>query len=68
MMRLHVCTLMVQCKMRDIQVGEHYHKLPMGDGFVCIENLGGDLEKMVGKRSEMMAFPIAFTLMAIIDD
>jgi hypothetical protein len=54
--------------MRDIQVGEHYHKLPMGDGFVCIENLGGDLEKMVGKRSEMMAFPIAFTLMASIND
>lgn len=59
---------MVQCKERDIQVWEHCHKLMMGDGFVGIENFGGDLEKMVGKRSEMTAFPIAFTLMAIIDD
>ena len=37
---------------------EPCHKLMMGNGIVGIENLGGNLEKVVGKRFKFMAFPI----------
>ena len=37
---------------------EPCHKYMMGNGIVGIENLGGDLEKVVGKRFRMWAFPI----------
>ena len=37
---------------------EPCHKLMMGNGIVGIENLGGDLEKVVGKRFKLMAFPL----------
>ncbi len=37
---------------------EPCHKLMMGSGIVGVENLGGDLEKVVGKRFKFMAFPI----------
>jgi kynurenine formamidase len=37
---------------------EPCHKLMLGNGIVGIENVGGDLEKVVGKRFKFMAFPI----------
>lgn len=37
---------------------EPCHKLMMGHGIVGVENIGGDLEKVVGKRFKFMAFPI----------
>jgi kynurenine formamidase len=37
---------------------EPCHKFLMGNGIVGVENLGGDLEKVVGKRFKFMAFPI----------
>jgi kynurenine formamidase len=37
---------------------EPCHKYMMGNGIVGIENLGGDLEKVVGKRFKMWAFPL----------
>lgn len=37
---------------------EPCHKLMMGNGIVGIENIGGDVEKIVGKRFKLMAFPI----------
>ena len=30
----------------------------MGNGIVGVENIGGDLDKVVGKRFKFMAFPI----------
>ncbi len=41
---------------------EPCHKLMMGNGIVGIENIGGDLEKVVGKRFKFMAFPIRWYL------
>ncbi len=37
---------------------EPCHKYLLGNGIVGIENLGGDLDKVVGKRFKFMAFPI----------
>jgi kynurenine formamidase len=37
---------------------EPCHKLMMGNGIVGVENIGGDVEKVVGKRFKFMAFPI----------
>jgi kynurenine formamidase len=37
---------------------EPCHKLMMGNGIVGIEGLGGDLDKVVGKRFKFMAFPL----------
>lgn len=41
---------------------EPCHKLLMGNGIVGIENIGGDVEKVVGKRFKFMAFPIRWYL------
>ncbi len=41
---------------------EPCHKLMMGNGIVGVENLGGDLDKVVGKRFKFMAFPIRWYL------
>jgi kynurenine formamidase len=41
---------------------EPCHKYMMGNGIVGIENIGGDLEKVVGKRFKFMAFPIRWWL------
>jgi len=41
---------------------EPCHKLIMGHGIVGVENIGGDLEKVVGKRFKFMAFPIRWYL------
>lgn len=41
---------------------EPCHKYMMGNGIVGVENLGGDLEKVVGKRFKFMAFPIRWYL------
>jgi len=41
---------------------EPCHKLMMGNGIVGVENIGGDLEKVVGKRFKFMAFPIRWYL------
>ncbi|WP_432407472.1 cyclase family protein [Wukongibacter sp. M2B1] len=41
---------------------EPCHKLMMGNGIVGVENLGGDLDKVVGKRFKFMAFPIRWWL------
>jgi kynurenine formamidase len=37
---------------------EPCHKYMLGNGIVGIENLGGDLEKVVGKRFKFMSFPL----------
>lgn len=37
---------------------EPCHKYMLGNGIVGIENLGGDLEKVVNKRFKFMAFPL----------
>jgi len=37
---------------------EPCHKYMMGNGIVGIENLGGDLEKVVGKRFQFWCFPM----------
>jgi kynurenine formamidase len=37
---------------------EPMHKLMMGNGIVGIENVGGDLEKVVGKRFQFWCFPL----------
>ncbi len=37
---------------------EPCHKYMLGNGIVGIENLGGDLEKVVNKKFKFMAFPI----------
>jgi len=34
----------------------------LGNGIVGIENLGGNLDKVVGKRFKFMAFPIRWWL------
>ena len=41
---------------------EPCHKLMMGNGIVGVENLGGDLDKVVNKRFKFMAFPIRWWL------
>lgn len=41
---------------------EPCHKLMMGNGIVGVENIGGDLEKVVNKRFKFMAFPIRWYL------
>ncbi|SCZ78600.1 cyclase family protein [Acidaminobacter hydrogenoformans] len=41
---------------------EPCHKFMMGNGIVGVENLGGDLDKVVGKRFKFMAFPIRWWL------
>jgi kynurenine formamidase len=41
---------------------EPCHKHMLGNGIVGIENLGGDLDKVVGKRFKFMAFPIRWWL------
>jgi kynurenine formamidase len=41
---------------------EPCHKLMMGNGIVGVENLGGDLEKVVGKRFRFFAFPLRWWL------
>lgn len=41
---------------------EPCHKYMMGNGIVGVENIGGDLEKVVGKRFKFMAFPIRWWL------
>ncbi|MBN2826448.1 MAG: cyclase family protein [Tissierellales bacterium] len=41
---------------------EPCHKFMMGNGIVGVENVGGDLEKVVGKRFKFMAFPIRWWL------
>jgi kynurenine formamidase len=41
---------------------EPNHKLLLGHGIVGVENLGGDLEKVVGKRFRFFAFPIRWHL------
>ena len=37
---------------------EPCHKYMMGNGIVGVENLGGDLEKVVGKRFQFWCFPL----------
>jgi len=37
---------------------EPCHKLMLGNGITGYENIGGDLEKVVGKRFKIMGFPI----------
>lgn len=37
---------------------EPCHKLMLGNGITGYENIGGDLEKVVGKRFKLMGFPI----------
>ena len=41
---------------------EPCHKFMMGNGIVGVENIGGNLEKVVGKRFKFMAFPIRWYL------
>lgn len=41
---------------------EPCHKYMLGNGIVGIENLGGNLDKVVGKRFKFMAFPIRWWL------
>ena len=41
---------------------EPCHKYMMGNGIVGVENLGGDLDKVVGKRFKFMAFPLRWHL------
>jgi len=41
---------------------EPCHKLMLGNGIVGVENLGGDLEKVVGKRFRFIALPIRWHL------
>ncbi len=41
---------------------EPCHKYMMGNGIVGVENLGGNLDKVVGKRFKFMAFPIRWYL------
>jgi len=41
---------------------EPCHKFMMGNGIVGVENVGGNLEKVVGKRFRFMAFPIRWYL------
>ncbi len=41
---------------------EPCHKYMMGNGIVGIENLGGDLEKVVGKRFQFWCFPLRWYL------
>ncbi len=41
---------------------EPCHKVLLGNGIVGVENLGGDLEKVVGKRFRFFALPIRWHL------
>ncbi len=41
---------------------EPCHKLMLGNGIVGVENLGGDLDKVVGKRFRFLALPIRWHL------
>ncbi|MDF2791437.1 MAG: cyclase family protein [Neobacillus sp.] len=41
---------------------EPCHKYMLGNGIVGIENLGGDLDKVSGKRFKFMSFPIRWWL------
>jgi kynurenine formamidase len=41
---------------------EPCHKLMMGNGIVGVENLGGDLDKVVGRRFRFFAFPLRWWL------
>lgn len=41
---------------------EPCHKYMMGNGIVGVENIGGDVDKVVGKRFKFMAFPIRWWL------
>jgi len=41
----------------DFPLWEPAHKIMMGAGIPGIENVGGDLEKITGKRCTLMAFP-----------
>jgi len=39
---------------------EPMHKLMMGNGIVGLENVGGDLDKVTGKRFQFWCFPLRF--------
>jgi len=41
---------------------EPCHKLMLGNGITGVENLGGNLDRVVGKRFRFMAFPIRWHL------
>jgi kynurenine formamidase len=41
----------------DFPLWEPAHKILMGNGIPGIENIGGDLDKVAGKRCTFMAFP-----------
>ena len=41
---------------------EPCHKVLLGNGIVGVENLGGDLDKVSGKRFRFFAFPIRWHL------
>jgi kynurenine formamidase len=49
---------LVEAKADCIGTWEPCHKLMLGNGITGYENVGGDLEKVVGKRFKIMGFPI----------
>ncbi len=59
----------------DFPLWEPAHKILMGNGVAGIENIGGDLDKVTGKRCTFMAFPwrwpegegCALRVMALLD-
>ncbi len=59
----------------DFPLWEPAHKIMMGNGIAGIENIGGDLDKVTGKRCTFMAFPwrwpegegCALRVMALLD-